>query len=352
MVVGLSQVLADYGAWRNIAIAGVIIAVVVVYPGGLYAALQELWSGFDRAKTNLTAAYRRKSSAPVRARAMGTADQLIETSHGAVSVCDTHSGEQTILFIHGNSSCKEVFRHQFEALRAHYRCVAFDLPGHGVSPNADPDRDYNLAAYAQIVAELVQRLKLGRPIVFGWSLGGYVALEYAAAGHPIAALAICGTSPVRTFPDDMPKGYIPSPHMELAGKRFHSRHEKGQYATHTIGLPKEAEPILWQAVWRTDGQAREQAFAKLKTTDWQRQIAVIQGGTIPFVMINGPKDPFINHSYCARPEFGTAFSPVPILIDGAGHAPFLEDAEPFTQAFLRFIRASLPPPDRAQPDSA
>ncbi|MEM7521511.1 MAG: alpha/beta hydrolase, partial [Pseudomonadota bacterium] len=268
---------------------------------------------------------------------------------GAVSVCDTHSGDRTIIFVHGNSSCKEAFRHQFDALRSTYRCVAFDLPGHGVSPNGDPDRDYSLAAYAQIMAELTDRLKLSRPYVFGWSLGGYVALEYAAAGHPIAALAICGTSPVRTFPDDMPKGYIPSPHMELAGKRFHSPHEKQQYATHTIGMPKGSEPIVWQAVWRTDGQAREQAFAKLKTTDWQRQIAVIQGRDIPFVMINGPKDPFINHTYCARPEFGTPYAAQPVLIDGAGHAPFLEDPGPFTRELDRFFSASHVAPEVSSP---
>lgn len=338
VVVGLSQLLADYGAWRNIAIALVIIGVVVVYPGGLYAALQEIWSGFDRAKTDLIAAYRRKSSAPKRASVMGTADQLIETSHGKVSVCDTHSGKQAIIFIHGNSSCKEVFRHQFKDLRDQFRLVAFDLPGHGVSPNADPERDYNVAAYAQIVRDLVERLKLGSPHVFGWSLGGYVGLEYAAAGNPLKSLTICGTSPIRTYPDDIPKGYIPSPHMELASKRFHSPHEKGQYAAHTVGLPRQSEPLLWQAVWRTDGQAREQAFAKLKTTDWQRQIGVIQGAKVPFGMINGPKDPFINHDYCASPEFGTPYAPAPITIEGAGHAPFLEDPDAFTKEFLNLLK--------------
>jgi pimeloyl-ACP methyl ester carboxylesterase len=169
-------------------------------------------------------------------------------------------------------------------------------------------------------------------------LGGYVALEYAAAGNPIKSLTICGTSPIRTFPDDIPKGYVPSPHMELASKRFHSPHEKGQYATHTVGLPKQSEPLLWQAVRRTDGQAREQAFAKLKTTDWQRQIGVIQSGQIPFAMINGPKDPFINHDYCASPEFGSASAAQPIMIDGAGHVPFLEDPDAFTKAFLKLIK--------------
>lgn len=340
VVVGLSQLLADYGAWRNITIALVIIGVVVVYPGGLYAALQEVWSGFDRLKTGLIAAYRRKANALDRARAMGTSDQLVETSHGKVSVCDTHNGEQAIIFIHGNSSCKEVFRHQFQALRNQYRLVAFDLPGHGVSPNSDPELDYNVAAYAQIVRDLVDRLKLGNPIVFGWSLGGYVALEYAAAGNPVSRVAISGTSPIRTYPDDLPKGYVPSPHMELAAKRFHSPYEKGQYATHTVGLPKQHEPLLWQAVWRTDGQAREQAFAKLKTTDWQRQMGVIRNGRVPFAMINGPKDPFINHSYCADPEVGASGTAQPVLIKDAGHAPFLEDPEAFNKVFLELVKKS------------
>lgn len=337
VVVGLSQLLADYGAWRNIAIAVVIIGVVVVYPGGLYAALQELWSGFDRIKTNLIATYRRKFGAAERARAMGTTDQLIETSHGKISVCDTHSGDQAIIFIHGNSSCKEVFQHQFQSLRDQYRLVSFDLPGHGVSPNGDPEHDYNVAAYAQIVRDIVDRLKLGNPIVFGWSLGGYIGLEYAAAGNPIKCLSICGTSPVRTYPDDMPKGYIPTPHMELASKRFHSPHEKAQFAQHTIGKPRRAAPSMWQAVWRTDGMAREQTFAKLKTTDWQRQMSVIQGTHIPFAMINGPKDPFINHTYCARAEFGTEISPEPQLIKDAGHAPFLEKPEAFNAELRAFI---------------
>ena len=338
VVVGLSQILADYGAWRNIAIAAVIIGVVVVYPGGLHAALQEFWNWHDRAKTNLLAAYRRKTGAADRARAMGASDRLIETSHGRISVCDTRSGDQAIVLIHGNSSCKEVFRHQFHALRDQYRLVAFDLPGHGVSPNADPERDYNLAAYARILRDLVDRLELGDPIVFGWSLGGYVALEYAAAGHPTKALAICGTSPIRTYPDDMPKAYIPSPHMELAGKRFHSPYEKLQYATHTVGMPKRSEPLLWQAVWRTDGQAREQAFAKLQTIDWRRQMRVAQGGQIPFAMINGTEDPFINHAYCASVEYRNAFSDGPALSEGAGHAPFLEDSDSFAEKFLMFVQ--------------
>ena len=334
----LTQVLGDYGSWRNIIIAVLIIAVVVVYPGGLHAALQELWAAENRVRTNLVAAFRRHFGASARAAAMKAPDRLVRTTHGNVSVCDTGQGDRVIVCIHGNSSCKEVFRHQFAAFRKDYRIIAFDLPGHGASPNGKPERDYNVEAYAEIVRDLVDALELGRPIVFGWSLGGYIGLEYAAAGNPISALAICGTSPINKFPDDMARGYIATPHMELAGKRFHSPHEKSQYATHTVGMTKGQEPLLWQAVWRTDGQAREQAFSKLKTINWPRQTRLMRDGTLPFAMINGPNDPFINHEYCRSFHYGNIWGGAAQNVGNAGHAPFLEDHKTFNSMFREFLQ--------------
>ncbi len=336
----LAQVLADFGSWRDILIACLIIGIVVVYPGGLFAAVQEAWGAFNRMKTNAMAAYARHFGRAKRYAALQTEDRLVETPHGTVSVADTGEGDRTLLLIHGNSSCKEVFRHQFAEFRKDFRVVALDLPGHGVSPNSDPEDVYNVEAYADIVHDLVEQLKLGTPAIFGWSLGGYVALEYAARGYPVSALAICGTSPINKFPDDMPRGYVPTPHMELAGKRFHSPREKRNYAIHTIGMPKGMEPLVWDAVWRTDGQAREQAFAKLKTIDWPRQMRVMRDGALPFAMINGPADPFINHDYCRAVAYGNIWMGAPQDVGTAGHAPFLEDPETFNHMLRAFLAAT------------
>ncbi|MCP4319159.1 MAG: alpha/beta fold hydrolase [Hyphomicrobiales bacterium] len=184
VITAFAEILADYGASRSIIIAAMIIAVVVVYPGGLYAAMQEIWGLGTRLRTNVTAAWRRRFQASLRQEAMGVKDHLVETRHGPVSVCDTGNGDQTIIFVHGNSSCKEVFRRQFDEFAGQYRLVTFDLPGHGVSPNGNPDEDYAVEAYAEIIRNLVDSLDLKTPIVFGWSLGGYAALEYAARGTP------------------------------------------------------------------------------------------------------------------------------------------------------------------------
>ena len=151
-------------------------------------------------------------------------------------------------------------------------------------------------------------------------------------------MAICGTSPINKFPDDMARGYIATPHMELAGKRFHSPHEKSQYATHTVGMKKGQEPLLWQAVWRTDGQAREQAFSKLKTINWPRQTRLMRDGTLPFAMINGPNDPFINHEYCRSFHYGNIWGGAAQNVGNAGHAPFLEDHKTFNSMFREFLQ--------------
>lgn len=336
----LAEVLGGFGAWREVIIAALIIAVVVVYPGGLFAALQEFRNLADRLKTGGIAAYRRRSERARRENELGAGERMIATPHGRVCVSDTAKGEQAILFIHGNSACKEVFANQFAAFRDRYRLVAFDLPGHGVSPNAQSETDYSLETYAQIAADIVEQLGLGKPIVFGWSLGGYVALEYAAQGHPLSALAICGTSPIGIFPDDMPRGYIASPHMELAGKRYLSPHEKRVYAQKTVDSEKPEVRPIHQTVRRTDGRARQQVFSRLKTVNWPRQIAFLRNETVSFAMINGPEDPFINHDYCRAFGYGNIWSGEPKNIVGGGHAPFFIQPERFNKAFAEFLEWS------------
>jgi pimeloyl-ACP methyl ester carboxylesterase len=101
------------------------------------------------------------------------------TSHGDLAVEETGKSGMAVLLIHGNSSCRGVFRHQMQGrLAATYRLIAFDLPGHGKSSDAPhPMRSYTRPGLADAAMELLEKLRVTEAVVFGWSLGGHIGIE-------------------------------------------------------------------------------------------------------------------------------------------------------------------------------
>ncbi|MGO9769045.1 MAG: alpha/beta fold hydrolase [Roseiarcus sp.] len=344
----LSEAIADYGSWRTIVIAAIIIAALIFYPGGFWAAIQELREFFDQARTTTLARWRRVVGRAARERMLGAKETMIATRFGAVAVADAGGAGAPILFIHGNSACKEAFVHQFKALAGEYRVIAFDLPGHGVSDNMDPEAAYNVPAYAEIAEAVLAKLGVSSPAVFGWSLGGYVALELAARGNvAVAALAIAGTPPLNVVPDDFAAGYDPDSHLVLAGKRYFSPREARDFAGAATAPLSPGSAHMHKTFGRTDGRARFFMISQIGVTDWPRQMRMLREGKIPFAVLNGSDDPFLNHDYFRKLAYGAIWTGAPHDIPGGKHAPFFNKPELFNEALRAFLREAavhpLPP---------
>ena len=129
---------------------------------------------------------------------ISTRQHTIVTSHGSLAVEESGEGSIPVLLIHGNSSCRAVFRHQLQGpLAENHRLIAFDLPGHGQSGNApDPTRNYTLPALADAAVELLEKLGVTEAIVFGWSLGGHIGVEMVPRFSGMRGLMITGAPPV------------------------------------------------------------------------------------------------------------------------------------------------------------
>ena len=99
-----------------------------------------------------------------------------------------HPGKPALVLIHGIRGFAYTWRTVAERLQDRYHLIALNLRGHGDS-GPSPERDYTFDLYASDVHALAEELGLNQFTIVGHSLGGRVAIAYAAQ-HPERSPAI------------------------------------------------------------------------------------------------------------------------------------------------------------------
>jgi len=95
-------------------------------------------------------------------------------------------GEPLIL-IHGGLATIEVWRSQLPTFGKHFRTIAPDSRGHGRTDN--PTGSFSYRLMAADLAAFIQALGLRKPLIYGYSDGGQIALELGMR-HPDLARAL------------------------------------------------------------------------------------------------------------------------------------------------------------------
>jgi pimeloyl-ACP methyl ester carboxylesterase len=95
---------------------------------------------------------------------------------------DTNTDESSIVtLVHGSPGDGRVFERLAVTLSQQHRVIVPDLPGFGNSSLEVPD--YSLRAHARYVIDLLDRLRIARTHLVGFSMGGGVALNVAGLGE-------------------------------------------------------------------------------------------------------------------------------------------------------------------------
>jgi pimeloyl-ACP methyl ester carboxylesterase len=91
---------------------------------------------------------------------------------------DSGGTGEPVVFAHGLLWNTRLFRFQVEALRAEYRCIAFDFRGQGKSEVTD--RGYDIETLARDTEQLIEKLEAAPCHFVGLSMGGFVGIRLAA----------------------------------------------------------------------------------------------------------------------------------------------------------------------------
>jgi pimeloyl-ACP methyl ester carboxylesterase len=89
----------------------------------------------------------------------------------------------------------------FQKIQTHlaqkFKVYAMDLPGYGLSPA--PPIPWSTENYAELIAAFINQLQITKPILFGHSLGGKIAL-YLSAKHLVTTqkLILTGCAGIKT----------------------------------------------------------------------------------------------------------------------------------------------------------
>ena len=266
---------------------------------------------------------------------------FIETAPGVqLHVRDWGDGKP-IVFLHGWPLSHAMWEYQFNALPERgYRCVGITLRGFGRS--SQPWGDHNYDTHAADVHRVVETLDLRAATLVGFSLGGAIALRYAA-GHNddgrMTKLVLAGAAaPSFTRRSGFEHGLAPDdvdrflaacradrPKMlEDFGKIFyrdeHSVSRKFADWMHAIGM--EASP-----------HATAAGIIALRDTDLRPDMARVNLATAVFHAGADKVCPFALGEALAAGIAGAKL----VRFEKGGHAFFYEERDRFNAELIDFI---------------
>ena len=269
------------------------------------------------------------------------ATELIQTSPNTYLHLRDWGTGKPIVFIHGWPLSHEMWEYQFNALpEAGYRCVGISLRGFGRS--SQPCGDHNYDVWANDVQKVLASLDLRDVTLVGFSMGGAIALRYAA-GHNadgrVTKLALCGAAaPCFTqrdgFPGGVPRdtvdGFVEACRhdrpklLEDFGKIFYSseRSVSRKFAEWIHGLSMQASP-----------HATAAGLIALRDGDLRDDMPKINMPTLILHSLHDKVCPFALAESLAAGIKGAMLVP----FENSGHALFYEERDKFNCELQSFV---------------
>jgi pimeloyl-ACP methyl ester carboxylesterase len=251
-----------------------------------------------------------------------------------VAYDDTGGGGAALVLLHGFPLDRRMWRGQAEVLGGEFRVVAPDLRGFGETPLAG---DLKMETLAEDVAALLDELDLGRVVLGGLSMGGYIVFEFLRRfPERVRALVLADTRPQADTED---------------GRRAREENARRALAEGVAPvvesmLPKLLSPTTLERGGEVPegvrammlGTSPDTAAAALRAMAVRRdQTELLPSIKVPTLILVGSEDsitpPADAEAIGAKIE-GSRL----VVVEGAGHLSNVERPSEFNRALAEFLR--------------
>jgi pimeloyl-ACP methyl ester carboxylesterase len=246
-----------------------------------------------------------------------------------------------ILFVHGWSQNHLCWVKQYEsALADEFRLVAYDLRGHGMSEAPlEPEHYTDEKLWADDLAGIITELHLERPVLVGWSYGGFVICDYVrsygqeeiAAINFVEAAVKLGEAAFGTL---IGPGFLDH-FVDATAEDLPTNIQAMRSFVHTcVVKPVRDDDLETALCWNMAVQAPVRANLASRTID---EDDVLRALEVPVLVTHGRADsvvlPAMAEHVLANCPTGEAS-----WYEGVGHVPHLEEPDRFNRELAQLTR--------------
>lgn len=235
---------------------------------------------------------------------------------------DVQGSGPAVLLSHGYSATSQMWARQVEVLKGRYRVITWDMRGHGQSDSPEDQSLYSEEATCGDMAGILRELGIGKAVIGGLSLGGYMSLAFNVR-YPemVKALMLFDTGP----------GY-----KNPAGREGWNKTAEGRaVAFETKGLESLGRGGEVRVSQHRSAAGLAKAARGMLAQFDSRIIESLEGIAVPTLVLVGAKDePFLGATdYMVKKIPGAT----PVVIADAGHAANIDQPEAFNAAVEAFL---------------
>jgi non-heme chloroperoxidase len=258
----------------------------------------------------------------------------------SLSIYEAGPGDaRPVVFIHGFTQNHMTWDRQLRGMADRFHLLAYDLRGHGASEKPlDADKYTDSSLWADDLAAVIRARNLHKPVLVGWSYGGYVIADYVRkfGDDELGGLVFVGA--VTKNGTDEAAGFLTEEVLGIFGDVLSADVRASLDATRALTrMFAGQKPAQWEIAFGSammvPPEVRLGMFSRVLEND-----DVLSRIRVQTLVVHGATDRIVKVS-SAQHTAKTVPGAKLLVYDDAGHAPHLDDPIRFNRDLAQFVRS-------------